>query len=94
MPTPPQVTRSRKNSGATVDVPNTKYGDDCTDTKDDGKKKIADAKNLTATEDVLGENNEPQSDGEDKGNDKKQSDNNQDQDPKSKTTSAAKKDSP
>ena len=91
VPTPPRVTRSRKNSGATGDVPNTKDNEDRIDTENDDKKKIAGDKNPTGTEDVLGENNEPQSDGADKGDDKKQSDNNQDQDPKSKTTSAAKR---
>ena len=90
VPTPPRVTRSRKHSGATGDVPNTKDNEDRIDTENDDEKKIAGDKNPTGTEDVLGESNKAQSDGADKGDDKKQSDNNQDQDPKSKTTSAAK----
>ena len=92
VPTPPRVTRSRKNSGVTGDVPSTKDGDNLTDAKKDGENKISDAENPTGAENNLGDDNEFQSDGANAGNDKQEEEQERKttRDPKSKATSAAK----
>ena len=93
VPTPPRVTRSRKNSGATGDVPSTKDGDNLTDAKSDGENKISDAENPTGAENNLGDDNEFQLDGANEGDDKQEEEQERKttRDPKSKATSAAKR---